>query len=181
MKRKRYNCDFKKAREIIKQTRKHVNLISLSLSLACDTLCFRVKHKGDLKQRERWPSRASWIASGRSMSCLMERCCVTQWIWILPLTFHGANLLSQSTERQKTSSSSFHFWYPGRQRSRCLIRSLLHWVEIDEVLAGIGMGVWGEVRVNTLFKLWTLYFWLTSQFSTVQYTYLANLKCMAAQ
>ena len=38
-----------------------------------------------------------------------------------------------------------------------------------------------EVHVNTLFKLWTIYLWLTSQFSTVQYIYGANLRCMAAQ
>ena len=60
----------------------------------------------------------------------------------------------------------------------------MHSVEVDEVLAGMGMGggvELEEVRVNTLFKLWTIYFWLTSQFSTVQYIYVANLKCMAAQ
>ena len=33
------------------------------------------------------------------------------------------------------------------------------------MLAGMGRGE--EVRVNTLFRLWTIYFWLTSQFSTV--------------
>ena len=38
-----------------------------------------------------------------------------------------------------------------------------------------------EVRVNTLSKLWTIYLWLTSQFSTLQYVYAANLRCMAAQ
>ena len=62
--------------------------------------------------------------------------------------------------------------------------SLLHAIEVDEVLAGMGLGGGGEgeeVRVNTLFKLWTIYLWLTSQFSTVQYIYGANLRCMAAQ
>ena len=29
---------------------------------------------------------------------------------------------------------------PGRQCSGCLLRSLLHSVEVDEVLAGMGMG-----------------------------------------
>ena len=61
----------------------------------------------------------------------------------------------------------------------------MHSVEVDEVLAGMGMGGGGarveEARVNTLFKLWTIYLWLTSQFSTVQYIYVANLRCMAAQ
>ena len=57
--------------------------------------------------------------------------------------------------------------------------------EVDEVLAGMGLAGGGgeaeEVRVNTLFKLWTIYLWLTSQFSTVKYIYGANLRCMAAQ
>ena len=39
----------------------------------------------------------------------------------------------------------------------------------------------GKERVNTLFKLWTIYLWLTSQFTIVQYIYAANLRCMAAQ
>ena len=42
-------------------------------------------------------------------------------------------------------------------------------------------GVGGEVCVYTLLKFWTVYSWLTFQFSTVQYIYVANLKCMAAQ
>ena len=42
----------------------------------------------------------------------------------------------------------------------------------------LGWGLGGGVRVNTLFKLWAIYFWLTSQFSTVQYIYVANLMCM---
>ena len=32
---------------------------------------------------------------------LMERFCLTERIWILPLTFHCANLLSQSTKDRK--------------------------------------------------------------------------------
>ena len=54
---------------------------------------------------------------------------------------------------------------------------------IDEVLAGMGVaeGGGGEVFVNTLLKLWTVYSWLAFQFSTVQYIYVANLTCMAAK
>ena len=50
---------------------------------------------------------------------------------------------------------------------------------VDKVLAGMGVG--GEVLVNTLLKLGTIYSWLMFQFSTVQYIYIANLKCMAAK
>ena len=46
---------------------------------------------------------------------------------------------------------------------------------------GMGRGEGEEVRVNTLFKLWTIYLWLTSQFSTVKYIYVANPKRMATQ
>ena len=77
-----------------------------------------------------------------------------------PFTFHCRNLKCQTTGRQKISTSGFHFRRPGRQRSRCL-RSLLHWVS--------------EIYVS-LFKLWTVYSWLTFQFSTVPGP---NLKCMA--
>ena len=78
-----------------------------------------------------------------------------------PFTFHCRNLKCQSTGRQKISTSGFHFRCPERQRSRCL-RSLLHWV---------------SERYVSLFKLWTVYSWLTFQFSTVPGP---NLKCMAA-
>ena len=45
-----------------------------------------------------------------------------------------------------------------------------------------GGGGGGEVvRVNTLFKLLTIYLWLTSQISTLQYIYAANQRCLAAQ
>ena len=53
---------------------------------------------------------------------------------------------------------------------------------VDEELAGMGMGM-GRVgvRVNIIFKLWTIYLWLSSQFRTIQYVYVANLRCMTAQ
>ena len=76
-----------------------------------------------------------------------------------PFTFHCRNLKCQTTGGQKISTSGFHFRRPGRQRSRCL-RSLLHWVSEKYV---------------SLFKLWTVYSWLTFQFSTGP-----DLKCMAA-
>ena len=78
-----------------------------------------------------------------------------------PFTFHCRNLKCQTTGGQKISTSGFHFRRPGRQRSRCL-RSLLHWV---------------SERYVSLFKLWTVYSWLTFQFSTVPGP---DLKCMAA-
>ena len=78
-----------------------------------------------------------------------------------PFTFHCRNLKCQNTGRQKIFTSGFHFRRPGRQHSRCL-RSLLHWVSERHV---------------SLFKLWTVYSWLTFQFSTVPGP---NLKCMAA-
>ena len=78
-----------------------------------------------------------------------------------PFTFHCRNLKCQNTGRQKIFTSGFHFRRPGRQHSRCL-RSLLHWVSERHV---------------PLFKLWTVYSWLTFQFSTVPGP---NLKCMAA-
>ena len=47
---------------------------------------------------------------------------------------------------------------------------------VDEVLSGMG----GR-RCYTVFKLWTVYSWLTSQFSLIQYIYVAILNFMAAQ
>ena len=135
-------------------------------------LSSRVKHDSELKQRECWPSRASWIASGSSMFRLMERFYLTQRIWILPFTFHCANFLSQSTERQ---IENIHFQFPFLMPCTSTFSLLIK----HSVLAGMGRGE--EVRVNTLSRLWTIYFWLTSQLSTVQYIYVANLKCMAAQ
>ena len=49
---------------------------------------------------------------------------------------------------------------------------------VDEVLGGMGMG---ERRCYTVFKLWTVYSWLTSQFSLIQYIDVANLDFTAAQ
>ena len=103
------------------------------------------------------------------------------------LLSHRTNLNSSSylplcefveSEHQKIENIYFQFpflmcWTS--TFSLLLLRSLLHSDEVD------GMGRGEEVRVNTLFKLWTIYFWLTSQLRTVQDIYAAKLKRMAAQ
>ena len=107
------------------------------------------------------------------------------------LLSHRTNLNSSSylplcefVESEHRKIENIYFQFPflmswSSTFSLLLLRTLLHSDEVDEVLAGMGRGE--EVRVNTLFKLWTIYFWLTSQFSTVQDIYAANLKRMAAQ
>ena len=163
MKRKRYNPDIN-----IKKHLWNVNLINLSLSLAYDTLCFRVKQNSELKQRERWPSLDGTLLS------------------------HTTNLNSSSylplcefVESEHRKTENIHFQFP----------FLMSWTStfwlLIKVPIVLGWGRWsagwdgdggrGEGRVNTLFKLWTIYLWLTSQFTIVQYIYAANLRCMAAQ
>ena len=59
------------------------------------------------------------------MSRLMEHFCLTQRIWMPLFNSRRTNLSSQSTEREKISTSSCHFWGRGRRQSRCL-RSLMN-------------------------------------------------------
>ena len=133
-----------------------------------------------------------WYHASPWISIVMNRKFNVSLDWTL--LSHTTNLYSSSylplcefveSEHWKTENIQFplEFWCPGCQLSRCLLRPLLHSVEVDEVLAGMGIGgrEGEEVLVNTLFKLRTIYICLTSQFSTVQYIYAANLRCMAAQ
>ena len=156
-----------KARKIIKETRKHpwnVNLINLSLSLAYYTLCFRVKHS-ELKQRERWPSL------DRALLSLTTNLNSSSY---LPLC--------EFVESEDRKTENIHFHFPFLIFIKVPIA--LGWGRWSAGWDGDGgRGCWRveETRVNTLFKLWTIYLWLTSQFSTVQYIYAANLRCMAAQ
>ena len=73
------------------------------------------------------------------------------------LLSHTTNLYSASylplcefveSEHWKTENIQFplDFWCPGHQLSRCLLRPLLHTVEVDEVLAGMGIGGGGGAR-----------------------------------
>ena len=100
------------------------------------------------------------------------------------LLSHTTNLNSSSylplcefvqSEHRKTEN--IHFQFP----------FLMSWTSTFSLLIKVpiafGWGRWSagwdggggeEVRVNTLFKLWTIYFWLTPQFSTVQYIYVAT-------
>ena len=120
MKRKRCNHYLNKKPEKNKRNKKTLlkyesNYYNLSLSWACDTLRFRVKLKT--------LTVVEFINSNRKFNVSPDGTLLSHTT--NPFTFHCGNLMSQSTERQKISTSGFHFWRPGRQRSRCL-RSLLH-------------------------------------------------------
>ena len=137
-------------------------------------MCFRVKHNSELKQWECWPLSASWIATGSSMFRLMERFCLT---YTTNLNSSSYLPLCEFVESEHWKTENIHFQFP----------FLMSWTSTFSLLIkvpiALGWGRWSagwdggrgeEVRVNTLFKLWTIYFRLTSQFSTGQYTYIAT-------
>ena len=95
-----------------------MNLINInSLYLSPVTHCVFVSNS------KRWPPVVDFINGNRKFNVSPDGTLLSHTT--NPFTFHCGNLMSQSTERQKISTSGFHFWRPGRQRSRCL-RSLLH-------------------------------------------------------
>ena len=106
-----------------------------------------------------WPSWTSWIATGSSMFRLMERFCLTQRI-LLPSTVGIWSVRALEDRKYPLPVSIFDVLDVNVLVA--LIRSLLHWV---------------SERYVSLFKLWTVYSWLTFQFSTVPGP---DLKCMAA-
>lgn len=109
-------------------------------------------------------SRTSSIATGSSMSCVMECFCLAQQIWMALFYYPSTNLLSQSTGREKLSTSSCHFWRPGHQhswRSLMTVRLLLLCVLL--VVIYEAFGVISEQFQQVLSSLFSLLYIILSR------------------